>query len=148
MCTYIYQNQKKNFRNRCDYVVAHDDNYDHETVFSLFDTYVASILIYCSEIQGFHTAANLEKDHLYFLKCIYKLKMSAVNNIIYSGSGILPFSNERQYRIVKYWLKILSTEHFILKNCFEEMFKRGTNDTEGTVFKRRCLIKNDIQLVL
>ena len=103
----------------------HDDYYNPETLLSLFDTYVASILNYCSEIWGFHMAPNIEKVHLYFLKRILKVKMSAVTNMIYCELGRLPMYIERQYRMVKYWIKILSTENCILKNCYDEMYERS-----------------------
>jgi hypothetical protein len=50
-----------------------DDCYNHETFLSLFDTYVTCILNYGCEVWGYHTAPDIEKVHLYFLKRILKV---------------------------------------------------------------------------
>lgn len=99
-----------------------DDYYNHETLLTLFETYVASILNYGCEIWGFHKAPDIERVHLYFLKRILKVKKSTVNNMVYCELGRIPMCIEREYRMVKYWIKLLCTDNCLLKNCYDEMF--------------------------
>ena len=73
-----------------------DDYYNQETLLSLFDTYVASILNYCCEVWSVHKAPEIEKVHLYFLKRILKVKKSTVNNMLYCELGRLPLYIERE----------------------------------------------------
>ena len=63
--------------NRCVFGLfdkIQDDCYNHETLLSLFDTYVKCILNYGCEVWGYHTAPDIEKIHLYFHKRILKVK--------------------------------------------------------------------------
>ena len=47
-----------------------DDYFNTETLLSLFDTYVKSIVNYGCEVWGFHKGVDIETLHLSFLKCI------------------------------------------------------------------------------
>jgi hypothetical protein len=47
-----------------------DDYFNTETLLSLFDTYVNSIVNYGCEVWGFHKGVNIETLHLSFLKSI------------------------------------------------------------------------------
>ena len=51
-----------------------DGCYNIETLLSLFDTYVTSIWNYGCDVWGYHTAPDIEKVHLYFLKRILKVR--------------------------------------------------------------------------
>ena len=79
-----------------------DDCYNHETLLSLFDTYVTCILNYECEVWGYHTAPDIEKVHIYFLKRILKVRKSTVNNMVYCELGRLPLYVERPCKMVKY----------------------------------------------
>ena len=52
----------------------YDDCYNTETLMSLFDTYVTSIVNYGCEIWGFHKGSDIETLHLYYLKRILKVR--------------------------------------------------------------------------
>lgn len=45
---------------------------------------------------GYHTAPDIEKIHLYFLKRILKVRKSTVNTMVYCELGRLPLYVERQ----------------------------------------------------
>ena len=109
----------------CLFSKIHNDYYNHETLLSLYDTYVGSILNYGCELWGHHTAPDIEKVHLYFLKRILKVRKSTINNMVYCELGRLPMYVERQYRMVKYWIKLLHSENCILKACYNEMFENS-----------------------
>jgi hypothetical protein len=96
-----------------------DDCYNHETLLPLFDTYVKCILNYGCEVWGYHTAPDIEKIHLYFLKRILKVRKSTVNTMVYCELGRLPLYVERQCKMVKYWTKLLNTKNCILKGCYD-----------------------------
>ena len=94
-------------------------NFNHMTLLTLFDTYVASIANYGSEIWGFHSAPDLEKVHLDFCKSILGVKRSTPNPMVYCELGRLPLICYRKLRIIKYWLKLKNTKNCILKSSFE-----------------------------
>ena len=96
-----------------------DGCYNIETLLSLFDTYVTCILNYGCEVWGYHTAPDIEKIHLYFLKRILKVRKSTVNTMVYCELGRLPLYVERQCKMVKYWTKLLNTKNCILKGCYD-----------------------------
>jgi hypothetical protein len=96
-----------------------DDYFDTETLLSLFDTYVKSIVNYGCEVCGFH----IETLHLSFLKRVLKVRKSTSNYMVYFELGRFPLYINRYCRMLKYWFKILKTENCILKNCYEDMFE-------------------------
>lgn len=44
---------------------------------------------------GFHTALDIGKIHLYFLKRILKVRKSTVNNMVYCELGRLPLCMQK-----------------------------------------------------
>ena len=64
------------------YSKIHDDCFNHETLISLFDTYISCILCYGCEIWGSHIGVDVENVHLNFLKRTLKVRRSAVNVLI------------------------------------------------------------------
>lgn len=63
----------------------HADYYNHETLLSLFDTYVASIMNYYSEVYMGISNVTIyrEKKTFVFFKSIPKVKMSIETNMIH-----------------------------------------------------------------
>ena len=88
-----------------------------ETKLHVFDTYVSSVLNYGCEGWIFHPAHDIEKVHMNFCKRILSVKRSATN-LILSQLGRTPLCIDREIRILKYWLKLLKTKHFILKSLY------------------------------
>ncbi|XP_071123308.1 uncharacterized protein [Mytilus edulis] len=107
------------------YSKIYDDCFNHETMLSLFDTYVSSILNYSCEVWGHHKAENIEKVHLSFLKRILKVKTTTVNYMVYSELGRYPLYIERYCRMLRYWFKLLKTDNCILQSCYQEMLERS-----------------------
>ena len=48
--------------------------------------------------------------------------------MIYAELVRLPLQAVRKYKITKYWGKLLSTNHIILKHCYLEMLKTESNN--------------------
>ena len=91
-----------------------------QTLCSVFDTYVDSILSYSSEIWGFHKAYDVEKIHINFCKKILGVKKSTCNSLVYYELGRLPLHILRKLKILRYWTKLKNSCNCILKACFEE----------------------------
>lgn len=61
-----------------------------ETMLSLFDTYVSSVLLYSCEVYAMHKGKFLEQVHLDFCKNVLGVKSSTTNAMIYIELGRLP----------------------------------------------------------
>ena len=92
-----------------------------ETSLSRFDTYIGSALQYASEIWGNHRGNCVEKVQLDFCKRLLGVKKSTCNVMIYSELGRLPLHVIRKFKILKYWVKIVSSDNCILQQCYQEM---------------------------
>ena len=64
---------------------------NHCTLFSLFDTYVASILSYACKVLGMHAGYDVEKVQLDFCKHVLGVKKRTNNVLVYTETGRLPF---------------------------------------------------------
>ena len=69
---------------------------------NLFDSLVASVLNYGSEIWGFMQADYIERVHRKFCKYLLNVKTSTNNYAVYNELGRYPLVIERYIRIVKY----------------------------------------------
>ena len=58
----------------------------------LFDKLVLPVLLYGSEIWGFHKAVDIEKAHLLFCKKSLHLKRNTANYFIYGEFGRYPLN--------------------------------------------------------
>jgi hypothetical protein len=94
-----------------------------ETLLSLFDSYVSSILNYGSEVWGYHKADDVEKVHISYLKRILKVRKSAVNYMVYCELGRFPMYIERYCRVLRYWFALLYTDNCILKCLYEDILR-------------------------
>ena len=77
---------------------------------SLFDSLVSSVLSYGCEIWGFSEAKKIETLHLKFLKHTLRVRKTTPNCYVYKELNVLPLQIRRIFRIVKYWLKIISLD--------------------------------------
>ena len=78
--------------------------------FSLFDSLISSVLLYGFEIWGFAEAKKIETFHLSFLKHSLKVKKSTPNSFVYQECNRHPLYLNRIFRIIGYWLKIISLD--------------------------------------
>ena len=100
---------------------------NHCTLFSLFDTYVASILLFGCEVWGSHAGNNVEKVHLDFWENVLGVKKKNYQWLIYAETGRLHLKAVRLIRIFKFWFKLLYTESCILGDIYK-YFLRQCND--------------------
>ena len=107
---------------------------NHCTLFSLFDTYVTSIISYGSEVWGMHAGKDIEKVHLDYCKHVLGVNKRTNNVLTYAETGRLPLKVWRLIRIFKFWFKLLRTENCILGDAYKYLLMqcndvtfRGTN---------------------
>ena len=106
-----------------------DMSLNHCTMFSLFDTYVSSILNYGCEVWGSHRAHDIEKVHLDFCKNILGVTRRTNNVMVYIETGRLPLRFVRLIRMFKFWFKLLTSENCILREIYSVMFNECENPT-------------------
>jgi len=76
--------------------VCKQNSFNIETLLSVFDTYVASVINYGTEIWGFHTALDI---HLNFCKRILNLRRSINTSIVCFELGRYPLQFTRNFKI-------------------------------------------------
>ena len=74
----------------------------------LFDKFISPILIYSSEVWGFHKAKEIEQVHLNFCKRLLHVKRTTQNDFVNGELGWYPMYIFRFCRIISYWLKIIT----------------------------------------
>ena len=75
-------------------------------------------------LVSYNTAVTkdvIEKVQLDFCKRVLGVKKSTCNVMIYSELGRLPLHVIRKFKVLKYLVKILSTDNCILQQCYQEM---------------------------
>lgn len=92
----------------------------------LFDAMVSPILLYGSEVWGFHKSPDIEKIHLKFLKQLLGVKMQTTNISVFGEFGRFPFEILRKVRIVKYWYRITKSQGSFI---YKMLYLKGSNGT-------------------
>lgn len=88
----------------------------------LFDKLVLPILNYSAEVWGFIPALNIERVHTQFLKKVLNVKISTQNDFVYGEVARKQLIVNRQFRIIKYWLKIIySDDNKYIKYIYKMM---------------------------
>ena len=90
-------------------------------MFSLFDTYVSSILNYVCEVWGTHKAHDVEKVHLDFCKNILGVTRRTNDVMVYIETGRIPLRFVRLIRMFKFWFKLFASENCILREIYSVM---------------------------
>ena len=93
----------------------------------LFDTLVASILHFGSEVWGFNEANDIENIHTKFLRRLLGVKKSTNLSALYGELGRYPLSVIRKIRIFKYWIKILKKNDTSLTKQIYLMLKEDAD---------------------
>jgi len=75
----------------------------------LFNKLIVPILTYSSEVWGFNKGVQVERSQLKFYKKLLGVKTSTQNSFIYFETGTYDLCSLRYYNIIKYWLKICTT---------------------------------------
>ena len=106
------------------------NNYEFKTQEKcrLFDTLVASVLNYSSEVWGYHEAKDIEQIHTKFLRKILCVNKSTNLTGLYGEVGRVPLNIIRKVSMFRYWFKILNShENSTIKRIYI-MLKSDAND--------------------
>ena len=76
----------------------------------LFDTLVAPILLYGSEVYVAEGCTIIEKLHLRFCKFLLKVNKSTTSNMVYGELGRLPLHITATVRALAFWFRLLNGE--------------------------------------
>jgi hypothetical protein len=87
--------------------------------FSVFDTYLSSILYYRCDIWGFHKVKDVENIHTLFCKNVLGVKKSTCNSLVDHGLGRFLLHIIRKLGILKYWIKLKNSDNCIMRTCLE-----------------------------
>ena len=93
----------------------------------LFDAFVGSTLSYASEVWGFGKSKGVETIHLKFCKRILAVKASTSNVSVYGDLGRYPLYITRYVRIIKYWVKLLTTDNVLLQMVYRSLVNDCNN---------------------
>ena len=104
--------------------------------FKLFDSLVASVLNYGSEVWGYLNAECIERVHRKFCKYILNVKISTNSYAVYNELGRYPLIIERHIRILKYWFRLLekSKSNCILRSVYMSMETSIQNDIHNVLW--------------
>ena len=79
---------------------------------------------YYSAIHLFTKAPQIERVHTLFCKSILYVKNSTQNDFIYGELGRTDFYSQRIFRVIKYWLKVISSsERKYIKLIYLQMLR-------------------------
>ena len=118
-----------------------------ETMLSLFDTYIGSVLNYGCEIWGFHNGKDVEKVQLQYLKTLLGVKKTTSSAVVYCETGRFPLKVVRLFRIFKFWFKLLQSQNCILHTCYNmlreecDQSKISLNSWVSNLKIKRFLVK-------
>ena len=116
-------------------------NLDRKTFFKIFDSKIASILLYASEVWGYQQVDEIEKVHLVACKRFLGLPRGTPNSIVYGELGRFPLHVISNLRCIKYWFKLLSLDETRLPLLAYKMLV--SLDERG----KRCWVTNIKELL-
>ena len=93
-----------------------------------FDTLVKPVLNYACEVWGGSQANPLETIYLRYLKQVLGVRQTIPNAYIYGELGAYPLYIDRYVRMVKYWLKVISSTNTSLIHV---VYKHLKDDIEN-----------------
>ncbi len=80
----------------------------------LFDKMIVPIILYGSEVWGFHTTEMLEVFYRKFIKNILKLNKSTPSGMVYGEVGKLCLQTKMDKSIISYWLRLIMKDNTTL----------------------------------
>ena len=92
---------------------------EQNTKLRLFDSVVAPILLYASEVWGIYGYDHVDKVHIKFCKKLLGVRVQAPNYAVYGDLGRFPLSVIAKERSIKYWLKLLTNRNSVMTRIFQ-----------------------------
>lgn len=100
-------------------------NLDMKTMFSMFDSLVAPILLYGSEVWGAYSIKEVDKLHLRFCKNMLGVRSQTSNVAVMGELGRFPLTILCRERLLKQYLKIMKNPNSLMYNVFFDL--KSTN---------------------
>lgn len=78
---------------------------------------------YGCEVWGNHSAGDIKKIHLEFIKKIICELENIQIQMVYFETGSLSMKFVRYLRIFKFWFKLLQSRNCIIRSCYDKMLE-------------------------
>ena len=111
-----------------------------ELQWQLFDSMIASILNYASEIWGFHRANDIELIHNKFCRFVLKVGKNVPISFLCGELGHFPMFILRKQIILKYWLRILTYRSNVVYDVYQLLYEDVLNGKKNWVSNVRDLL--------
>ena len=109
----------------------------------LYESMVAPIMCYSSEIWGFTENMNLERVELGFLKAILNLPLSSPNMAVLGEIGQLPINLWWKEKILKYWDRLCNQDSpKLLRMAMQLSLENGNNGNSSWVGNVATIFNN------
>ena len=99
----------------------------------LFDSLVAPVLLYASEIWGFENKNSIERVHLQFCKSILKVRNSTQNFLVYGELGRFLLETVVKQKMILLWNILLTDSNKLSHIMYKLMLK--IHETRPLKFK-------------
>ena len=107
---------------------------------SMFDSLVASILNYASEIWGFHQGKDIEVIHNKFCRFVLNVPKNTPVCGVIGELGHLPMYIIRKQRLLKYWVNIVTNKPNLVFNIYQLLLNDCNNGKENWATNVRKLL--------
>ena len=94
----------------------------------LFDVLVGSVLNYGAEVWGYHEAKDVEVLHTKFCRWILNVRKSTNLSGLYGELGRFPLIIFRQTSMIRYWIKLLTSNDNCLPKKIYYMLKNDIDN--------------------
>ena len=95
----------------------------------LYDKLVAPVILYASEIWGFHASLAVKRVHLKFCKWLLKVPNCTTNEMVYGELGRFRMLINRKIRILKSWVKIVNGKACpLVKQMYNVLYNATLSD--------------------
>ena len=95
-----------------------------DLLFELFDSMIAPVLLYSSEVWGFTLAKDIEKVQTNFCRYVLGVPSHTPNNAVLSETGRVPMYVRYFKRCIKYWLKVIAMpNNRYPKACYRMLYQ-------------------------
>ena len=89
--------------------------------------------------MGVHKSPMIERVHLDYCKMLLTVKRTTSNVMVYFELGRFPLQYERNYRILKFWFKILISDNCILRSCYKELVLNCSKCMNWATYVKRLI---------
>ena len=109
----------------------------------LFDTMIAPILLYGSEVWGIEQSLIINKFQLDFFKRILCVKKCTTTVMIHGELGSLPLDKMIKFRVLNFWSKLINSKHdkisHIMYKLMLELHNHNVYHSPWLVFVKESL---------